>query len=177
MAELADARDLKSGGPLQAREGSSPSPATSTRPQLCWDLACPEHVEGLSASPSCGAEAKCGERRAYRERAKRVERYARSRTTNMTWHVYIALLQDGRFYVGMTHLSPSQRARDHSAGKGGPYTESNPIVRVLWSEAHSSSLFARKREQQLKKWTHAKKEALINGDWSKLKSLSRSKQG
>ena len=97
-----------------------------------------------------------------------------SRTT--PWFVYIALLEDGRFYVGMTQVHPDERAHRHQAGQGGTFTKGVGIVRVLWSEQHPNGKLARKRESQIKRWSHAKKQALINGDFNRLKSLSRSRQ-
>lgn len=94
----------------------------------------------------------------------------------MTWHVYIALLKDGRFYGGMTQSKPTERARRHQVGLGGTFTKGVRIVRILWSEPHPDAKSARKRETQLKGWSHAKKQALIEGDLDRLKQLSRSKR-
>ena len=91
------------------------------------------------------------------------------------WHVYIALLSDGRFYVGMTSLPPDVRAVRHRSGLGGEFTRRNPVVRILWFETHPTSGSARGREQQLKRWGRAKKQALIEGYTQRLKRLSRRK--
>ncbi len=97
-----------------------------------------------------------------------------SRTT--PWPVYIALLEDGRFYVGMTQVLPDERASRHQAGQGGTFTKGVGIVRPLWSEKHPDGKAARRRESQIKRWSHAKKQALIDGDLDRLKALSRSRQ-
>jgi len=89
------------------------------------------------------------------------------------WHVYIALLSDGRYYVGMTRLPPDVRAVRHRSGLGGQFTRRIRFVRIIWFETHSTSESARRREQQLKKWSHAKKQTLIEGDIERLKQLSR----
>ena len=91
------------------------------------------------------------------------------------WHVYIALLSDGQYYVGMTSLPPDVRAERHRSGLGGEFTRRNPVVKVLWFETPPTSGSARGREQQLKRWSHAKKQALIEGDIERLKRLSRRK--
>ena len=44
------------------------------------------------------------------------------------WYVYIALLEDGRFYVGMTQVHPEERAHRHQTGWGGTFTASNRRV-------------------------------------------------
>jgi len=89
------------------------------------------------------------------------------------WHVYIALLADGRFYAGITQHSPEDRAESHRQGKGGPFTLGVRIVRILWHELHATASSARRRESQIKKWSHEKKRALIHGDLTLLKSLAR----
>ena len=89
------------------------------------------------------------------------------------WFVYIALLEDGRFYVGMTRSSVEARILEHIRGRGNAFTRRVPVIKKLWSEKHSSGSSARKREMQLKRWTHAKKRALIEGDLELLKTLSR----
>jgi len=91
------------------------------------------------------------------------------------WHVYIALLADNRYYIGMTSLPPDERAVRHRSGLGGKFTRRNPPVRILWFESHPTSQAARTREQQLKRWSRAKKRALIEGDTDRLKRLSRRK--
>jgi len=94
----------------------------------------------------------------------------------MPWYVYIALLEDGRFYVGMTQVHPDERARRHQTGWGGTFTQGVNVVRMLWWEQHPAGVSARKREIQVKRWSHAKKQALIDGDLGRLKSLSRSRR-
>jgi putative endonuclease len=91
----------------------------------------------------------------------------------MTWYAYIALLESGRFYVGIIHVHPNQRALRHQAGFGGSFTRRVKISRVLWFEVHPSSMSARKRGQQIKRWSHEKKQALIERDFGRLKSISR----
>jgi predicted GIY-YIG superfamily endonuclease len=97
-------------------------------------------------------------------------------STTKTWYVYIALLEDRRFYVGMTHFHPDERARRHQIGWGGTFTRGISVIRILWFEVYPSAESARKRERQIKRWTHAKKQALIDGDVAQLKALSRSRK-
>jgi predicted GIY-YIG superfamily endonuclease len=44
---------------------------------------------------------------------------------------------------------------------------------MVYTEAHDSWLAARKREAQLKRWSHAKKKALIEGDGPWLHALAK----
>jgi putative endonuclease len=92
------------------------------------------------------------------------------------WRVYIALLEDGRYYVGMTGVAPTLRLARHQQGKGGRFTSRVHPMRILWTESHSSSALASRRERQLKGWSHAKKEALITGDIPRLKRLSKARK-
>ncbi|MBI2898875.1 MAG: GIY-YIG nuclease family protein [Planctomycetes bacterium] len=90
-----------------------------------------------------------------------------------TWHVYIAELADGRYYVGMTGHPPPYREREHRLGRGGLFTRGTAVRRILWYESLATRLQARQREMQLKRWSRAKKQALIAEDMTRLKDLSR----
>jgi len=86
------------------------------------------------------------------------------------WHVYILLCRDGAFYVGMTS-DLQRRWEEHSSGRGGHYTRCNPPVRMVHTEHFATRPQAESRERQLKGWTRRKKQALINGDLVRLKSV------
>jgi putative endonuclease len=60
---------------------------------------------------------------------------------------------------------------EHFSLRGGHYTASRKPSRFLWSEPHSNPEAALQRERQLKRWTHRKKAALIQGDLALLKKL------
>ena len=86
---------------------------------------------------------------------------------------YILRCADDTLYVGHTEDLAS-REQTHNDGKGAKYTAARRPVRMVYAEEHSSLLSAIAREQQMKRWTRKKKEALIAGDPAALKSLSRS---
>jgi predicted GIY-YIG superfamily endonuclease len=46
-------------------------------------------------------------------------------------------------------------------------------VRLVNSESYDSAAAAAKRERQLKRWRHAKKEALVSSKKEELKSISK----
>jgi len=94
----------------------------------------------------------------------------------MTWYVYIGLLRDRRFYVGISQQGPTTLLGDHQDGHHASFTRQHRVERVLWTERHPSLKSARRRELQLKRWSHAKKQALISGDLETLKRLARSRQ-
>ena len=88
------------------------------------------------------------------------------------YHVYILRCADGALYIGHTS-DLDQRFARHDEGTACAFTalpQRRPVTLVL-SEAYASRSVAVRREQQLKRWTRAKKEALIAGDLLALKQL------
>jgi putative endonuclease len=85
--------------------------------------------------------------------------------------VYILKCANGSYYVGST-TDVVDRERIHNEGYGAEYTAAHRPVRLVYSEAHECWPAARNREAQLKRWTRAKKEALIAGDTSRLRELA-----
>ena len=89
---------------------------------------------------------------------------------------YILLLRSGILYQGAT-TNLEERYRAHLAGRACRTTKLDPPKKLIYSEEFDSFSDARKREAQIKRWTRAKKEALVSGDLTKLKDLSKSKKG
>jgi len=87
--------------------------------------------------------------------------------------VYILRLKSGSLYIGCTTDYPS-RFKEHQAGTAGRTTTIDPAVSVEYIEYHVDFKSARQRESQLKRWSRAKKEALIARDIQQLKNLSKS---
>ena|SRR5688572_14350639 len=85
--------------------------------------------------------------------------------------VYIAELGDGRLYVGVTN-NPERGILEHQSGESIRTTRVFGFKTLLYLESHPNLASARKREQQLKGWTRAKKLALARGDMEALKRLS-----
>jgi putative endonuclease len=86
--------------------------------------------------------------------------------------VYMIRCTDGTLYVGHTK-NPQTREKEHNAGRGARYTAMRRPVRLVYTEVLQSVETAVRREHQLKRWSSAKKEALIAGDLDHLKQLSR----
>ena len=84
--------------------------------------------------------------------------------------VYILRCADGTLYVGET-TDLERRLLRHNNGDGFVFTARRRPVSLVFSEAHKTSHAASQRERQLKRWTRAKKEALIAGDLPRLKRL------
>ena len=63
----------------------------------------------------------------------------------------------------------------HNSGKGAKWIKADRGAQLVYSESYLTLSSARKHEVQLKKWSRAKKEALIVTDATALKKLSRSR--
>jgi predicted GIY-YIG superfamily endonuclease len=89
-----------------------------------------------------------------------------------SFFVYILRCVDDSLYVGHT-TNVHERAKVHNEGRGAVWTACRCPVVLVYHETHLSEEQAIARERQIKQWTHAKKLALINGDWTMLKSLAK----
>ena len=88
--------------------------------------------------------------------------------------VYILRCSDGSLYVGHS-ANVSDRVAVHNAGRGAAWTACRTPVVLVYKEVCTTEEDAVRRERQIKKWTHAKREALIEGNLARLKALSKSK--
>ncbi|GGB80490.1 GIY-YIG nuclease family protein [Henriciella pelagia] len=90
---------------------------------------------------------------------------------------YILRCADGKYYVG-SHKGFDVEARvaQHNAGDiPTAWTFRRRPVELVWSTSFDRVEDAFAYERQIKKWSRAKKEALIQGDMAALKRLSVSK--
>lgn len=95
----------------------------------------------------------------------------------MALYVYILLCSDASYYVGITN-DPECRLDEHQQGKyEDAYTFTRRPVQMVHCEffPDGTHLQANAREKQLKKWTRAKKEALIAGRLEEISSLAACK--
>jgi putative endonuclease len=76
--------------------------------------------------------------------------------------VYFLRRCSGITYIG-TSIDLEQRLADHSSGKACRTTQLDPVVAILRVEVYPTFAQARHREAQLKRWSRAKREALIAG--------------
>jgi putative endonuclease len=90
-----------------------------------------------------------------------------------THFFYILKCSDGSFYVGST-TNLENRVKTHNQGKGATYTSKRRPVQLIYHEQFKSFDDAVQRERQVKKWSRAKKEALIRGEMETLGKLSKS---
>jgi predicted GIY-YIG superfamily endonuclease len=90
----------------------------------------------------------------------------------MPWFMYILKCSDRSYYTGHTQ-DLRLRVKTHNEGRGPLYTVMRrPVELAYWEEAPSRAE-AVKRERQVKKWSRAKKEALISWDLAALKLSSQ----
>lgn len=75
---------------------------------------------------------------------------------------YILKCSDGSYYVGVTD-DPARRVQEHNEGKGSDWTAARRPTVLVWTEEHPTLSSARQRENQIKRWSHAKKRALAEG--------------
>ncbi|NIM96896.1 MAG: GIY-YIG nuclease family protein [candidate division Zixibacteria bacterium] len=87
--------------------------------------------------------------------------------------LYILRLKSGQLYVGST-TDLDRRVEEHYSGRACRTTKLDPPLKLVYSEPFPTFSEARKRETQLKRWSRAKKEALVSGDVAKLRELSKS---
>ncbi|HBC89322.1 MAG TPA: hypothetical protein DCZ94_20465 [Lentisphaeria bacterium] len=90
---------------------------------------------------------------------------------SLYFYVYILLCNDGSYYVGQTE-DLDARIRQHNSGRACRYTACRSPVKLVYHEEQMAYDAAVKRELQIKKWSKAKKRALIEGNIGKLKELS-----
>lgn len=90
------------------------------------------------------------------------------------FYVYILKCKDESFYVGRTN-DIDKRISEHSVGQGCFYTAQRLPIELVFMQAVSSKQEAYVLEMQIKKWSRAKKQALIAGDWEQLTLLAKKK--
>ena len=87
---------------------------------------------------------------------------------------YILRCSDGSYYVGCT-TNIDQRIGQHQAGTCGGYTATRRPIEVRHVAEFQSLHDAIDWERRLKRWSRAKKQAVIDGRWDALPSLSLSR--
>jgi len=90
----------------------------------------------------------------------------------MAFYTYILKCADGKYYTGHTD-NLEQRFAQHQSGYIRGYTYKRRPVELIWSENFPARIDALEVEKQIKGWSRAKKEALIDGDWELISLLSR----
>ncbi|MCR6737086.1 MAG: GIY-YIG nuclease family protein [Afipia sp.] len=93
-------------------------------------------------------------------------------------YVYILLCADKSFYVGCaTGEDLTIRINQHNQGHFPGYTHSRRPVELAWSQYFDRITDAITAESQIKGWSRAKKQALIQSDWETVQNLARRRGG
>jgi putative endonuclease len=88
-------------------------------------------------------------------------------------YLYILRCADGSYYVGSTRASLELRIAQHNDGTFGGYTSTRRPVHFVFHQEFDRITDLIAAERQVKRWTRAKKEALIRGDYAMLRQLAR----
>jgi predicted GIY-YIG superfamily endonuclease len=86
--------------------------------------------------------------------------------------VYMLRCSNGSFYVGHTD-DLEKRMAEHDAGVGCDHTRRLRPVTLLYVCEFPTREEALASERQLKGWSRAKKQALVEGDWDRIVALAR----
>jgi putative endonuclease len=91
----------------------------------------------------------------------------------MHWYIYILLCDQKTYYIGLTH-DLNQRFTSHKM-KNNMATKEFSELKLVYYEEYKTRFEAERREQQLKRWTFAKKKALVEGNKELLIKLSKTR--
>ena len=80
----------------------------------------------------------------------------------MAYFVYLLKCKDNSIYTGIT-TDLERRFAEHKNKKGGHYTSSRGVERILHTEEYPSRSEALKREAEIKSWCREKKMKLVGG--------------
>lgn len=90
----------------------------------------------------------------------------------MNVSVYVLVCSDGSYYVGLTRKAPAEREWEHNQRLVPGYTATRTPVRLVYVEEYERIVDAIEREQQVKRWSRAKKAALVAYDYEALPDLA-----
>jgi len=91
------------------------------------------------------------------------------------YYLYILKCFDNTLYVGYTS-NIKNRLFWHQSGFASQYTSVRLPVKLVYTEEHTNETSALERENQIKRWSGVKKDALIRGDLMQLRKLSKSRE-
>lgn len=89
----------------------------------------------------------------------------------MTGYTYILKCSDGTFYAGSTK-DLWRRMEAHHQGLGSDYTSCRLPVELIWFEQFDRIDEAFRWEKRIQGWSHAKRQAFINGGIDAVKGWS-----
>jgi len=91
------------------------------------------------------------------------------------FYVYILECSDGTYYTGITS-DLEKRIESHQKGKyQNSYTASRRPVSLVFFAEFTEASKGIETEKQIKKWSKAKKKALISSEFENLPNLAKKK--
>ena len=90
----------------------------------------------------------------------------------MAFWTYMLSCADDKFYTGHTD-DLERRMAEYGSGGYCKFTSQRRPVELVWSETFPTREEALSAEFTVKKWSRAKKRALIAGDWKKLSDFAK----
>ena len=90
----------------------------------------------------------------------------------MAFWCYILRCADGKYYTGHTD-DLERRMAEHGHGGFCEFTSRRRPVQLVWSQDFPTRYEASSAELVVKKWSRAKKEALLASDWARLSYYAR----
>jgi len=90
----------------------------------------------------------------------------------MPYFVYVLRTSSDTLYIGQTNnLEKRLREHQNKVSKSAKYIRYFLSFKLVYSEIYKTRKEAMQRENQLKRWSRKKKEAIISGDLKLLKRL------
>jgi len=90
-------------------------------------------------------------------------------------YVYILECSDGTYYTGVTSKLEQRMFQHNTAFYPDCYTASRRPLQLVFYAEFTDINMAIDMEKKIKKWSRAKKAALINGDYDLLPNLAKKK--
>jgi len=88
------------------------------------------------------------------------------------FYMYILKCRDGSYYIGHTD-DIEKRIAEHKSKKFSCYTKKRLPITVVFVQEFVTRYEALVAERQIKKWSRAKKEALVKQDWKLISLLAK----
>ncbi|ASV30625.1 GIY-YIG nuclease family protein [Maribacter cobaltidurans] len=89
------------------------------------------------------------------------------------YYVYILKCSDSTLYTGVTNDLDKRVIQHQNGFRKDSYTYLRRPVKLVWQIQCENPSEAIKIEKQIKGWSHRKKQALINENWSDLIKFSK----
>ena len=94
----------------------------------------------------------------------------------MPYYVYILQCSNGTFYTGNTSDLAARISQHISGYNPKAYTYNLRPVRLVWAKEFQTRTDALIVEKQIKGWSHAKKQALIEDDFKKIHQIVKNER-